>query len=84
MANHSKAENAAALKAAGIPQKSFSIPMLCARNGISEGLYAKLKKQGKGAKEIDLLGRKIVTEAAEEEWLRERAAASEAAEGETA
>ena len=76
MPNKSKAVNAAALLAAGIPRKSFSIPELCARNGISPGLYAKLKKQGKGADEIDLLGRIVITDEAEAEWLRKRAADS--------
>ena len=74
MPSKSKAANAAALRSAGIPRKSYSIPELCARNGISEGLYAKLKKQGKGAKETRLLDRTVVTDVHEEEWLQERAA----------
>ena len=76
MANKSKAENAAALLSAGIPRKSWSIPELCARNGISPGLYAKLKKQGKGAKETHVLGRITVTDVHEAEWLEELAADS--------
>ena len=83
MPNKSKAENAAALLSAGIPRKSWSIPELCARNGISPGLYAKLRKQGKGAKETHLLDRTIVTDVHEAEWLEQRAADS-AAEAETA
>ena len=78
MPNKSKAENAAALLAAGIPRKSWSIPEFCARHGISPGLYAKLKKLGLGPDETDLLDRKIVTDVAEDNWLRERAAASAA------
>jgi len=76
MANKSKAENAAALLAAGIPRRSWSIPEFCARHGISPGLYAKLKKLGLGPDETELLDRKIVTDVAEDNWLRERAAAS--------
>jgi hypothetical protein len=78
MANKSKAENAAALLAAGIPRRSWSIPEFCARHGISPGLYAKLKKLGLGPDETELLDRKIVTDVAEDNWLRERAAASAA------
>jgi hypothetical protein len=78
--NKTKAEHAAALKAAGIPQRSFLIPMLCARNGISRGHYDNMKKKGLGPKETDLDGVKVVTEEDETQWLQERAAASEAAE----
>ena len=81
MANNTKAENAAALKAAGIPQRSFSIPIFCARHDISPGHYANLRKHKMGPKETDLLGRKVITDRDEEEWLRERAAASATAEG---
>jgi hypothetical protein len=77
MPSKSKSVNAAALLAAGIPRKSWSIPELCARSGISEGLYAKLKKQGKGAKETHLLDRTVVTDVHEAEWLEELAADSE-------
>jgi hypothetical protein len=80
MANKTKAENAAALKAAGISRRSFPIPVLCARNGISPGHYANMKKKGLGPKETDLDGVTVVTEEHETEWLQERAAASEAAE----
>ena len=76
MANKSKADNAAALLSAGIPRKSFSVPEICARNGISPSFYAKLKKLGLGPVETELLDRKIVTDVAEDNWLRERAAAS--------
>jgi hypothetical protein len=79
MSNRTKAENAAALKAAGIPQKSFSIPTLCARNDISVGHYMNMRRKGLGPIETDLDGHKVITEEHEAQWLRERAAASAAA-----
>ena len=75
MPNKSKAVNAAALLAAGIPRRSFSKTEICARNSISPGLYDKLKKLGLGPRETELLGRRIITEEAEADWLRARAAA---------
>ncbi len=80
MANKTKAQNAEALKAAGISLRSFLIPILCARNGISEGHYANMKKKGLGAQETDLDGVRVVTPEHETEWLQKLAAASEAAE----
>jgi hypothetical protein len=79
MPNKSKAENAAALAAAGIPRKSFTRAEFCARNSISEGLYAKLKKQGLGPREKKVLNRIIITDEAETEWLRDSGAESTAA-----
>jgi hypothetical protein len=78
MPNKSKAENAAALLSAGIPRKSWSISEFCARHGISPGLYDKLKKLGLGPHETELLNRKIITDDDEDDWLRERKAASAA------
>ena len=78
MPNKTKRENAAALWAAGIPRKSWSKSEFCARHGISPGLYDKMKKHGIGPRETELFDRKIVTDVAEDNWLRERAAASAA------
>ena len=80
MANKTKAENAEALKAAGISRRSFPISVLCARNGISPGHYAAMRKKGLGPKETNLDGVVVITEEHETEWLRKRATASEAAE----
>jgi hypothetical protein len=77
MVSKSKAENAAALLSAGIARKSFSKAEFCARHGISPGLYDKLKKRGLAPRETYLLDRIIITDEAEDDWLRERAAASE-------
>jgi hypothetical protein len=78
MPNRSKAENAAALRSAGIPQRSFSKPQFCARHSISEGLYQKLKKSGLGPRETHVLDRIIITTEDEDDWVRERQAASAA------
>jgi hypothetical protein len=79
MANQTKAETTAALQAAGIPRKAFSIPQFCARNGdLSEGFYRKMRERGLGPRETRILDRVIITEEAETEWRREREAASEA------
>jgi hypothetical protein len=75
MANKSKAANAADLLAAGIPRKGFSIPEFCARWDFSEGFYRKLRMRGLGPRETRLLDRVIITDEAEADWQRERAAA---------
>ena len=46
----------------------------CENNGISESLYHKLKRLGKGPREIDLGDRIIITPQAEADWRREREA----------
>jgi hypothetical protein len=78
MANQTKAETAAALQAAGIPRKAFSIPQFCARHALSEGFYRKMRERGLGPRETRILDRVIITEEAETEWRRERQAATAA------
>jgi hypothetical protein len=80
MPSKSKNENAAALRAAGIPQKSFTIPQFCARHALSEGFYRKMRERGLGPRETRILDRVIITEEAETEWRREREAATAAVE----
>jgi hypothetical protein len=46
----------------------------CASNKISESFYFKLKRQGKGPREIELDGRIIITPEAEADWRRDREA----------
>jgi hypothetical protein len=75
MANTTKAEAAAALAAAGIQRRSFSIPQFCARNDLSEGFYRKLRKLKLGPRETRVLDRVFITEEAETNWLRECEAA---------
>jgi hypothetical protein len=77
MANQTKSETTAALKAAGISRKAFTIPQFCARNGdLSEGFYRKMRERGLGPHETRILDRVIITEEAETTWRREREAAS--------
>lgn len=75
MANTKKAEAAAALAAAGIPRRSFSIPQFCARNDLSEGFYRKLRRLKLGPRETRVLDRVFITEENETAWLRECEAA---------
>jgi hypothetical protein len=75
MSDTSKAKAAEALAAAGIPRKSFSIPVFCARNDFSAGFYRKLRKLNLGPRETKILDRIIITDEEEVRWLRERDAA---------
>jgi hypothetical protein len=77
MPDLSKSDMAAALQAAGISPKSFSIRIFCARNAISEGFYRKMRAHGLGPRETHILGRVIISEEAERDWQREREAASQ-------
>lgn len=76
MANQTKADTAAALKAAGIPRKAFSIPEFCARHALSEGFYQKMRRLGLHPRETRILDRVIITEEAETAWRIEREAES--------
>jgi hypothetical protein len=76
MATHkqNKPKMAAALQAAGIPRRTFSIPEFCARNDLSEGFYRRMRAEGVGPHETRIFDRVLITLEAEDEWLRERAA----------
>jgi hypothetical protein len=56
------------------PGDAHTRPSFCASNQISESLYFKLKRQGRGPREIELDGRIIITPEAEADWRREREA----------
>jgi hypothetical protein len=56
------------------PGDAHTRPSFCASNAISESLYFKLKRQGRGPREIELDGRIIITPQAEADWRREREA----------
>jgi hypothetical protein len=76
MPDLTKSDMLTALQAAGIPLKSFSIRIFCARNGISEGLYRKMRSRGLGPREMRVLNRVCISEEAEADWQRECEAAS--------
>jgi hypothetical protein len=81
MANQTKAEAAAALQAAGIQRKAFTIPVFCARNGdLSEGFYYRMKAAGLGPRETKILSRIFISEEDETEWRRQRAAETDPTE----
>jgi len=51
----------------------------CRKYAISEGAFFKMKREGKGPREIEIIGRRfIITPEAEREWLAEREAETEA------
>lgn len=55
---------------------AFSIIEFCERNGISRATYYNLKKAGIGPREMEVLGRKLITGEAETDWHRDREAAA--------
>jgi hypothetical protein len=60
------------------PGDAHTIPSFCQSNAISESLYFKLKREGRGPREINLDGRIIITPEAEADWRREREAETQA------
>src|SRR5262245_22943718 len=56
------------------PGALHTIPSFCENNAISESLYYSLKREGRQPREIELDGRVLITEQAEEDWRREREA----------
>jgi hypothetical protein len=75
MTSRTKAADAAALRAAGIPLKAFTPAQFRARNGgLSEGFYRKMRKKKLGPRETKILGLTLITEEAETEWRRKREA----------
>ncbi|WP_409191045.1 hypothetical protein [Bradyrhizobium sp. RDM4] len=71
MASIKKEINAAKLAKAGIARKSWSKLEFCARNGISEGFYDKLQKDGDGPDETVVRDRVLITVDDENKWLRQ-------------
>jgi hypothetical protein len=50
------------------PGDVHTIPSFCTSNAISESTYYKLKRQGRGPREIEIDGRVLITEEAERDW----------------
>ena len=55
---------------------AYSIPLFCARHGISERFYFKLKAAGRGPAEIQLGNRVLISREAAARWRAEREAES--------
>jgi hypothetical protein len=70
----SKAQNVLALAQANIPVRGFTRKQFATRWGMSEGHYLKLRKKGRGPKEIDLEGVTIIPLESEAEWAAEQLA----------
>jgi hypothetical protein len=56
------------------PGQAHNIPSFCVSNDISESEYFKLKREGKGPREIKLGKRTLITPEAEQDWRCEREA----------
>jgi predicted DNA-binding transcriptional regulator AlpA len=54
------------------PRLALNIPEFCEAHRISEAFYYKLKKQGKGPREMEVGVRKLITLESAAEWRRER------------
>jgi len=54
------------------PRLALSIPEFCEAHGISEGVFYKLKKQGKGPREMKVGARTLITFESAAEWRRAR------------
>jgi hypothetical protein len=52
------------------PRLVLSIAMFCQVHGISEGLYYKLKKQGRGPREMKVGARTLISFESAAEWRR--------------
>ena len=63
---------AAVLPRPPTPRLALSIPEFCEAHGISQAFFFKLKKQGKGPREMKVGARKLVTLESAAEWRRER------------
>jgi hypothetical protein len=60
---------------------SFPIGVFCKRNAMSRGKFHKLKRDGKGPREMDVGGMIRISVEAEAAWRRECEAASAPREG---
>jgi len=60
------------------PRLALSIPEFCKAHGISEGFFYKLKKQGKGPREMKVGARTLITLESAAEWRRAREASRSA------
>jgi predicted DNA-binding transcriptional regulator AlpA len=54
------------------PRLALNIREFCEAHGISEGLYYKLKKQGKGPREMKIGARTLITLESAAEFRRDR------------
>jgi predicted DNA-binding transcriptional regulator AlpA len=71
------AKIAAVCQRPSTPRLALSIPEFCAAHGISEAFYYKLKKQGKGPREMKIGARTLVTFESAAEWRRAREIATQ-------
>ena len=68
----SRTRLAAVLSRPPTPRLALSIPEFCEAHGISETFYYKLKRQGKGPREMKVGARTLITFESAAEWRRAR------------
>jgi len=57
-------------------KKAYSINEFCALHGISRATYYNLKKVGKGPREMEVMGRRLISDEAGAQWRRQMEAAA--------
>ena len=68
----SRTHSAAVCPRPSTPRLALSIPEFCEAHGISEGFFYKLKRQGKGPREMKVGARTLITFKSAAEWRRTR------------
>jgi predicted DNA-binding transcriptional regulator AlpA len=68
----SRTQSAAVLPRPPTARLALSIPEFCEAHGISEAFYYKLKRQGKGPREMKVGARTLITFESAAEWRRTR------------
>jgi hypothetical protein len=56
-------------------KKAYSITEFCALHGISRATYYNLKKAGKAPREMEVLGRRLISDEAGAQWRQQMTAA---------
>jgi predicted DNA-binding transcriptional regulator AlpA len=56
-------------------RKAFSIAEFCALHGISRATFYNLKKAGKAPREMEVLGRRLISDEAAAQWRQQMTAA---------
>jgi hypothetical protein len=54
------------------PGDAHTVPSFCRSNTISQATYRRMKNAGKGPREMEVFGRVVITEQAEQDWRLER------------
>ncbi|HUG62134.1 MAG TPA: hypothetical protein VMP03_09820 [Methylomirabilota bacterium] len=66
------------------PRAAYSINEFCEAHGVSRATYYNWQKAGVGPREMEVIGRKLISVEAAADWRREREAAAASAKDEAA